>query len=164
MHGFCVASELAYAAVVYLRSRCPDGHVEVRLVPSKSSFVAVVPFVNGLCHLNVFGFPKCTLRTLTPASRVNTKQFKIFHLFSFLDFELNDGLSGSPNPKRNPNLTVSVASFPPRLPFALVYNSIFNILTVRKSKIIEHCSVKKTTKKKQKKKNQIESKEKKINR
>ena len=78
----------------------------------------VVPFVNGLCYpkrSNIFGFPKCTLRTLTSSSCINQKQLKIFHLISFVDFKFNDGLSGSPNSNQNPYLTVPVAGFLPRL-------------------------------------------------
>ena len=72
---------------------------------------AIFPFVNGLCHPNVVGLHKCTLRTLTSSSHINKKPLKIFHLFSFLDFKFNDGLSGLPNPNRNSNLTVPVAGF-----------------------------------------------------
>ena len=79
------------------------------------SSVGGIPFVNGLCHPNVFGFPKCTLRSLTPSNRINKKQLKFFRLFSFLDFKFDVGLSGSPNPNRNPILTVPLAGFPLRL-------------------------------------------------
>ena len=60
--------------------------------------VAGILFINGLCHSNVFGFPKCTLRSLTLPSRIDKKQLKFFRLFSFLDFKFDVGLSGSPNP------------------------------------------------------------------
>ena len=36
LHGFSDASQRAYAAVIYMRSRYSDGRVEVRLVASKS--------------------------------------------------------------------------------------------------------------------------------
>ena len=36
LHGFCDASKQAYAAVVYLRSTYEDGHVNVRMIASKT--------------------------------------------------------------------------------------------------------------------------------
>ena len=36
LHGFSDASPQAYAAVLYFRSLYPDGHVEVRLIASKT--------------------------------------------------------------------------------------------------------------------------------
>ena len=36
LHGFCDASSQAYAAVLYFRSLYTDGHVEVRLIASKT--------------------------------------------------------------------------------------------------------------------------------
>ena len=36
LHGFCDASSQAYAAVLYFHSLYTDGHVEVRLITSKT--------------------------------------------------------------------------------------------------------------------------------
>ena len=71
---------------------------------------------------------------------------KIFHLFYFLDFKFNDGLSRLPNPNPNPNLTVPVPDFPPRLHPNLTTSrfSLSLILTFwlyESSKKIKRCSV-----------------------
>ena len=41
LHGFCDASELAYAAVAYLRLTDPRGHVQVSLVASKTKVAPI---------------------------------------------------------------------------------------------------------------------------
>ena len=41
LHGFCNASSQAYAAVLYIRSTYPNGHIDVRIVASKSRVAPV---------------------------------------------------------------------------------------------------------------------------
>ena len=42
LHGFCDASERAFAAVLYLASKYPDGHIQVRLLCSKTRVAPTV--------------------------------------------------------------------------------------------------------------------------
>ena len=47
LHGFSDVSELAYTAVLYLRSIYDDGSVEVRVIATKTR---VTPLKNNMYH------------------------------------------------------------------------------------------------------------------
>ena len=49
LHGVCDASELAYAAIAYLRLTNSRGYVQVSLVASKTK-VAPLKHLKALCH------------------------------------------------------------------------------------------------------------------
>ena len=58
-------------SVGYCVSNYTSARYKLGLCDYFSHIVAVVPFVNGLCHPNFVAFPKCTLRTLSLLSRIN---------------------------------------------------------------------------------------------
>ena len=76
--GFSDASELAYAAVVYLRSKLPDGQIQTRLIAAKSKVAPVKPMTIPRLELSA-------ALLLTRLLTVVSKEYEIDNIHAWID-------------------------------------------------------------------------------